>query len=759
MAFLTEEQELQKEYGAPVEIGAGSSLLIGRDAAADVVLRDRSVSRRHALLLRAGGAFFVEDLGSTNGTWVGGMRLAPHDPTPLRDGDRLSLGSVDLQLLEGRLMPLAEAPDPACPSRVLVGRGSECDLVLTHPGISRRHCLLEQREDGWWLRDEESANGTLVNGQRCTETRLRDGDEVRLGGHLFRFFDGTLIPTAHRKPIRVDIRGLGQHVMRRGQRQELLQDISFTVLPRELVAVVGASGAGKSTLINALNGLRPASSGEVLYNGTPFYADPEAFRSDIGYVPQDDIIHRELPVASVLRYAARLRLPEGASDEEMEGLIQEVLEELDLGHRRDAVVSTLSGGERKRVNIAVELLTRPSLLLLDEPTSGLDPGLERRIVALLRRLTEEGRTVLFATHATESIAQCDLVLFIARGGRVAFFGSPEEALRFFGVENLTEIYLKLNEEGEETAWPERYRESGYCGRYVVERAAEGSDLERVPRAPARHQPAWKQFQVLAQRYAETIKGDPRNLLILLLQAPVIGLILSFLYDRNTFSADLATKPGSSPPVKDAPELLFLIVIAALWFGTVNSARELTKERPIFMREQLAGVRVWPYLLSKVAILSFHCLAQSSLLLWIVGLRIPLTEDSGTWWLLLAALFLTSMAATLQGLLLSGLSGSTDQAMSLVPLVLIPQVIFSGMLISLADLGPLRAIANLVPARWSYGGLAALTELPDLFAATGIARHTKDVFDTNGLGALLALVLVGLACLVGTAAALTFRSRR
>lgn len=757
MAFVSENESRTGQWELTPPHGSGT-LLIGRGKEADLALRDPSVSRRHALLMQAAGGWFLEDLGSTNGTWVEGLRLNPHEPTPLREGARVSLGSVDLRLEEGRLVRDTPTEKSASP-RVVIGRGEDCDLVLRHPGVSRRHCVLEPREDGWYLRDEESANGTLVNGVRRAETRLEEGDEVQVGQSLFRFHGGALAPVSERKPIRVDVQEVTQHASRRGQRVQLLHDISFTVMPRELVAVVGASGAGKSTLIQALNGMRPASGGRVLYNGVPFYQDPEAFRSDIGYVPQDDIIHRELPVASVLRHAARLRLPPDTGDAEIEALIQEVLEELDLDHRREAVVSTLSGGERKRVNIAVELLTRPSLLLLDEPTSGLDPGLERRIVALLRRLAEEGRTILFATHATESIAQCDLVLFLARGGRIAFFGAPDEALAFFGVENLAEIYLRLNEEGEETPAPEQYRASEYYRRYIRERAASAPSLPAAAPARSPRLPAFRQFRILAQRYAETVKGDPRNLVILLLQAPVIGLILSFLYDANTFTADLPTKVGSSPPVKDAPEMLFLIVIAALWFGTINAARELTKERPIFLREQLAGVRVWPYLLSKVAVLSFHCVAQSLLLLWIIGLRVPLTEEPATWWLMLAGLTLTSLAATLQGLLLSSLAGSTDQAMSLVPLLLLPQVIFSGMLISLASLGPLRAIANVMPGRWAYGGLAAMAQLPEHFRATGIGRHIKDVFDTEPLGALLALALIGAACLTGAAATLAFRSRR
>jgi len=685
------------------------SLVVGRGTGAHLVLNRPEISRCHARLVSVGTDTLLEDLGSANGTFVEGRRLQPGRPMRLTPGERVQFGPVEMQFLGDRLVPVLEPTPPP-------------------DGDDR----------------EELVSGE--QGAHCCEYRTE----------------------AQTREIRVDVRGLCQEVKRRGHSLPLLQDVQFTAFPRELVAIVGASGAGKSTLIKALNGMWPAERGEVLYGGKPFYADPDAFRANIGYVPQEDIVHQELSVERVLQYAGELRLPADTPAEARQALIDATLAELGLEHRRDARVSTLSGGERKRVNIAVELLTRPSLLLLDEPTSGLDPGLERRVVALLRRLTGEGRTILFVTHATESIAQCDQVLFLSSGGRVAFFGPPQSALEFFGVEAFPEAYLKLAgvEEGE-ADWPERFRTSPYYTEYVMRRQERPPELPRlepeprvcVPQVVNPGSSGLRQLGTLARRYLDVIRGDARNLAILLLQAPFIAAILSFLYKPNTFTNDMSTTPGAAPPVKDAPELLFLIVIAALWFGTINAAREISKERPIFLRERLAGIRIWPYLLSKLAVLATLCVVQGVLLLGIIGARVELTTDGGTWWLILATLVLTSLVATLQGLLLSGMAGSSDQAVSLVPLVLLPQVIFSGMLIGLSDLGPLRAVSNLMPGRWAYGGLAALTELTDLYSQTGISRHAKDVFDTSPSGAMLALGLIGLACLVGTASALGARGRR
>lgn len=731
----------------------GERISVGREDT-DILLRHPEVSRRHALFTRDGDGFRLDDLGSTNGTWVDGRRLEPGAPIRLRGGER-----VRFAVMEFVFGPTSEEPDlPA--ERLAVGRDPAGQVVLSDDDVSWNHCVLERTGDGWILRDLNSANGTWLNGQPCETAAVRDGDLLRVGSARFVFRSGRLVPCLAGREVRIDVCGLRQELRRRGRSPVLLEDVSFTVYPNELVAIVGASGAGKSTLINALTGLRPASHGAVYYNGVSFYDHLESLRAGIGYVPQEDIIHRELTVSSVLHYAARLRLPPDTPAPEIETLIEEVLAELSLEHRRQAVVSTLSGGERKRVNIGVELLTRPSLLLLDEPTSGLDPGLERRVVALIRRLTDEGRTVLFVTHATESIAQCDLLLFLARGGRVAFFGPPRAALEFFGVTEFAEAYVKLNAEEDEVDWPARFRESEYYDEYVRQRGRElaGATAVPAPPPPPRVAPL-AQFATLARRYAEVLRGDPRNVLILLLQAPFIALILALIYGTNTFTNEVPTAPGASPPVKDAPELLFLLVIAALWFGTVNSARELTKERAIYIRERLVNLRLWPYLFSKLALLSGLCLVQSSLLLGIVGARIPFNVDPATWGQMLLTLFLASLASTLLGLALSAFAHSSDQAMSLVPVALLPQVIFSGMLIGLDDLGPLRAVSNVVPGRWAYGGLAALAGLPDRFEKVGIGRHVKDVFDTSPTGALLALGTLCGVLLLAAWCALALRETR
>ena len=219
--------------------------------------------------------------------------------------------------------------------------------------------------------------------------------------------------------------------------RRILQELSLSIEPAELVAIAGGSGSGKTTLLEILAGLQPPSSGEVQH-GLDRGGDPAARRtrtdSRIGYVPQDDIIHLEMPLRRTLRYAARLRLPAGTSAAEADRIVEETMDDLDLADRAEVPVRALSGGQRKRASIAVELLTRPRLFFLDEPTSGLDPSTAADVMRLLRRLTQRGVTVVLTTHEPAGIDQCDRVVFLARDGHLAFTGSPTEARRYFEVE-------------------------------------------------------------------------------------------------------------------------------------------------------------------------------------------------------------------------------------------------------------------------------------------------------------------------------------
>src|SRR5437763_3201632 len=250
---------------------------------------------------------------------------------------------------------------------------------------------------------------------------------------------------------RIDAIGVGQHA---GESQ-ILHEVSLSVEPGELIALAGGSGAGKTTLLEILAGLRAPSAGQVMHDGVR--VDASATRhSGIGYVPQDDIIHGEMPLRRTLQYAARLRLPAGTSPEQADRVVDDILRELDLADRRDVAVRMLSGGQRKRASIAVELLTRPGTFFLDEPTSGLDPSTAAEVVRLLRQLTHRGVTVVLTTHEPATIDRCDQVVFLTRNGHQAFAGTPAQARRYFGVDDFAEVYHRLANEGTPRMWAERF---------------------------------------------------------------------------------------------------------------------------------------------------------------------------------------------------------------------------------------------------------------------------------------------------------------
>jgi ABC-type multidrug transport system ATPase subunit len=334
-------------------------------------------------------------------------------------------------------------------------------------------------------------------------------------------------------------------LIKKGNKQViLLNDISLVIPPRKFVALVGGSGAGKSTLMDALNGLRPAQQGLVFYNGQDYYRHLAAFSTQLGYVPQDDIIHRDLSVERALHYAAKLRLPDDFSNEQIKQRIDEVLADVDMKKQRNLLVSRLSGGQRKRVSIALELLANPSVFFLDEPTSGLDPGLDRKMMSLMRKLADGGRTIVLVTHATNNINACDYVCFLSRGGNLAYFGPPNEAKTYFGKTDFAEIYTALEPTDENPNIPSdaavRFKQSPDYARYVsgpLEAGLAGRASAQMPTAiakpPQRGNP-WRQFSILAVRYLELLKNDGGNLAILLLQAPIIGLVLFFLTSSGTF---------------------------------------------------------------------------------------------------------------------------------------------------------------------------------------------------------------------------------
>ena len=628
----------------------GDVVTLGRDPASDIPIDAEVVSRHHARLERRDSGYEIVDLGSTNGLQLQGQAIQRR---LLASGDTLRIGpTVFLEYRAAEEAASASAGPPAPPADisveggVTIGRGAGNDATLVHPQVSRTHARIISRDGELIIEDLASTTGTFVNGQRVEQQPLREGDMIRIGPHRLVFKAGRLQVMDEEGNLRLDALHL-KKVVAKGT--SILQDVSLSIHPQEFVAIVGASGSGKSTLLNALCGFRPATAGAVLLNGVDLYDHFDAYRSELGYVPQDDIIHRELSVYKALDYAAQLRMPSDTTSAERHERIREVLEELDLSGRADLPIQQLSGGQRKRVSIGVELLTRPSLFFLDEATSGLDPGTEAQMMRLLRRLADQGRTVLLVTHATKNVMTCDKVVILARGGYLAYFGPPEEALQYFGVSEFDEIYEQLETARGPEEWAEHFHGSPQYREHVRARLAErgnghsAAGERRALQAPGesiRRVSAMRQFWILSRRYLELVWRDKKTAALLLLIAPFLGVMDLLIWKRNMF--DPVTGKA-----EQAITMLFLVGLITILVGTITSVREIVKEDAIYRRERMVCLQVLPYVGSKVAV-GFLFAVYSAVVLF--GFKLVAVDFSHLETADLVRLFVPFLLGTFSGLM-------------------------------------------------------------------------------------------------------------
>jgi ABC transport system ATP-binding/permease protein len=732
--------------GGRIQIGA-EGLTIGRERDNDLQLMSGRVSRRHARIDAAAGDWRLSDLGSANGTLLNGERLRGASRT-LETGDTISVGGEVLRFLAGQETRMRAGAGGALRARVVrfdgqrlrIGRDPSNDLVLDDPNVSRLHAEVVRADGGAVLRDLSSRHGTRVDGERVERARLVAGSEIGIGPYRL-VFDGTeFLARDDRGALRLDAERLSVRV----RDKQILAETTLSIEPGELVVVIGESGSGKSTLVRALAGVSQPTAGVVTVNG-----EPVAVRlTDIGYVPQDEIVHAGLTVREALRYAARLRLPGDATADDVKASVERVLSELALEPHADTRIGSLSGGQRKRAGVASELLSRPSLLFLDEPTTGLDPGLESRMMELLRSLANDARAVVVVTHATKNLRLCDRLLVMGRGGLLCFEGTPDEALAVFGVADFDDIYVALDDQPA-AAWRERFE----AAREAAPPEAEDVQTHAVPapRAARRDPEPLAHAGVLSRRYARLLVRDPRNLLILLGQAPVLGLLTAGLFKAGTFG------PHGNPG--DAAQLLFFLVVIVIWLGSIAAAREIIKERSVFLRERAVGVGLGAYLASKVGVLTVLAAIQTALLAGVVFALRPLGEPVRVYVELLAILGVTGLVSVTMGLAVSAAVRSQEQATSLIPLVLIPQLLFGGAIVPVATMSaPLDTLSGLVYAQWSYAGIGTAIDMNGRIGAGGGRADVfgTDFFDVAVVPAIVVLLVFAVAFLALIAALLRRR---
>ena len=602
--------------------------------------------------------------------------------------------------------PASVVPVPA--GNLRIGRAPDNDLVLDDLLVSRYHAELRQLPDGGYeIADLGSQNGTFVNGRRVSARPIADSDTIGIGHSTFRLTGGRLRQSVDDGEVTVAAREL---VVTVAGGKILLDRVSFAMPEKCLVGVIGPSGAGKSTLLGAMTGMRPANAGTVLYDNRDLYQDYAELRYRIGLVPQENILHTQLTARRALQYSAELRFPTDTTAAERDARVSEVMEELGLSKHAETRADRLSGGQLKRMNVAQELLTRPSLLFLDEPTSGLDPGLDKSVMLQLRDLAHDGRTIIVVTHSVLNLLSCDRLLILAPGGRMAFYGPPGEALGYFGLSDWADLFQAFDLYPDRD-WAGDFASSLTYARYAAAQQRPDAalpDQQRSALAPAaRPRRGLRQYATLTRRYARVIAADRGYVLFMGLLPVVLGLLIRFVPAMQ----GLAGPNGNM----SAQELLQILVTCACLAGTACSIRELVKERPIYIRELAAGLSPGAYLLSKLTLLGAISIVQSCVivLLGVAGRQMPAHGALLTNYPLLeliiaiAVLAVTSMCI---GLLVSAFVSTSEKAMPFLVMLTMFQVILSGGVLPFNGMNGLSQLSWIAPARWGFAAGASTVNL-------------------------------------------------
>lgn len=716
--------------------------LVGRNPAANLILLDVSCSRQQFRIIHRGGQFVLEPLSATVPTRCDGR--AASTPTVLRHEMVIEAGASRFRFLEhepsvARPAQLAGPPVPAGPlpprpsaaamrtmvgapvegaegvvavqpvvlsGQMLIGRDSEqVQIVLPHTRVSRVHARIVLQQRVALLSDLHSANGTFLNGRRVARpTVVRPNDRIDIGPYALVFDGQALLPCSRVDNVELVCWNLRRVVKdaATGQPLTLLDNVSLVVRPGEFVCVLGPSGSGKSTLLSALSARTPVEEGHVTINGQDFFGNFDALKHDVAVVPQHVALHDALPLQTALLYTARLRLPPDTSARERRAIISDMLSTVGLTERRDTKIRDLSGGQLKRASLANEILSRPNLLFLDEVTSGLDEQTDREMMRLFREIANTGKTILCVTHSSANVeGNCNLVVVLASSGKLAFVGSPAEALSYFGIGRLGEVYDRLSERQPEQ-WQTAFLQHELYRQYVQKRLPvnRSRDATPAPRNPPRlSQQAGafaRQAGILARRYSRLQVADLRSLGTFFGQCLLVALLLVIFYG-NLDTISLLPKKAAQ-----CGNLVFLLGISCLWFGCNNAAKEIVKERVIYLRERDVSVMIPSYYFSKLFLLGLLCLSQTTLLLGIVKYLTNLPGGFFGQWLSLAILSLVGVSL---GLLISAMSKTTDNAVAMVPAALLPQIILAGVIAPVEGFAKLLA-QLFISAYWGYRALAA-----------------------------------------------------
>ena len=736
--FFYEESQLFKK----VVIENDFLLMIGSDSSCDIRISNNRVSRNHCqVIFSKENGLKIVDLNSSNGTYLNGIKLKAGNTYSLNLKDQVQLAGVSGIIIsvgsentqskgledQKNILELFNNTD-----MIVVGRDSSCDLRINDTRISRRHASIKKiTNDKFLLKDLDSLNGIYVNGSKVNGSRtISKKDNIFLGKYLLKI-DGRAKDLSDE--LAISAIGIEKVYPNQKKGKKALHKMDISVPSRSLLAIMGPSGCGKSTLLKSLNGESPPTNGKVLIFNQDLISNYEYLKTQIGYVPQDDIVHKQLTVEQSLYFAAKLRIA-NINNDDINIKIDKILSELNISHIKKNLISDISGGQRKRVSIAIELLTDPMLLFLDEPTSPLDPQTIEDFLNILKKLSENGTTVIMVTHKPEDLDYMDEVIFMAdnNGGKIVYYGDSTKYKDYFNVNNAVSVFSQISG-GNSKKWVDKYSNPRPL--------STTQDREKIL-VNKSNQSSVGQFFWLTYRYFKIKTNDRVNTSIMLLQAPIIAALACLVFNEVTLS------------------VLFIMAVSSVWFGSTNAAREIVGELPIYKRERMYNLRLIPYIFSKITVLSLFSIIQSFIFVYILYFNYGNSDYdlffnnpfSAFIWMS----FLT-ISSTFLGLLLSAIFDTSEKVLAVVPIVLIPQIMLAGLVAKIGS-KTVEFISYLTFTRWGIEGFGniqgdlvtdnPLNKTSDAIVLLKNNFHESYSDNFNSSGSL-SLDFVAILCLVVT----------
>jgi ABC-type multidrug transport system ATPase subunit len=728
--------------------------VLGRASNVDIRIQNQNVSRMHCRVSFSDGVWTLEDLDSSHGTLIEGKKVSICVVDKNVSG---KLGGAkgpifELSLIENKnwrgTTAEIQIPDSISTqnklriplkNRLTIGSDERNDWVISDNSVDNFHAEINMSQAGVYeITCLKSSNITLVNGTKTKRRILKTGDLISIGQVRKRFTMDGLEEISGLRGTRIELRKVS---FRTPEGAWLLKDLNLSIGPSTLTAFVGPSGAGKSTLMDVITGRRAATFGLVKIG----HGDEEDVR--IGFVPQSDILHTNLTVRQALLFGADLRFPTTMSKQEKQARVDEVLELVELTTRANLRIDRLSGGQKKRCSIALELLSAPDILILDEPTSGLDPGLDLYFMELLQSLSALGQTILVVTHAIENVGVCDNVVLLRTGGTLGYSGPPSTVFSVM----------------KETSWAKIFRslsEPAVVDTKSIEETV--PSVEKLVRKVPVLQSTASQMFTLVRRYIAVIIADKFYVALLL----VLPLVLGFIGFASGINAGLSLVEVDATrtlPNPQARTVALILILGSIFICLSASTQEIVKERDIRIRESHVGVRTSAYLGSKLVVLG----AISSVQIMTFYFFTTLGRSTGDSPLIFGdtkaelaiVCLLLGLSAMCIGLVISSLISSQEQGMPSLVLMTMAQVILSGALpIRLTWLTDYLGVIN--PAYWAMNALGATTNLNIVTGLPGSEAEPRwNPLVSNFTSGITIISLISLFAILATYFALNKESKR